>query len=116
MQVPDGMGDLGGLGPDFVGGTNNCALLHAATGEKHRHRISIVAATESVNTSATVVVRSASELAGPDDEGFIKHPLFLEILDESGDRFIDTTNSRGMAALEVIVTVPATGKYLHKAK
>ena len=56
MQVADGMSDLNGLRAEFVGGTDDGSLLHAAAGHEHGHGIGVVAATEGINAATFVVI------------------------------------------------------------
>ena len=115
MQVADRMGDLDGLGADLVGGPDDGALLYTTTSHEHGHGIGVVATTEGIDAAAFVVVWRTAEFAGPNDERIIEHAAFFEVFDERGHRLIDRTDPRGVPSLEVIVAVPAAGKYLHEA-
>ena len=70
--------------------------------------------TKRIDAAAFVVIRRAAKFAGPNHERVVEHAAFLEVLDQRGHRLVHRPDARAVAALEIIVTIPAAGENLHK--
>ncbi len=70
--------------PVLIGFSVRHPATNAASGHPHRKSVRIVVATISV-----FGCRSASEFSAPDNQGFFKQSSRLEILEQSGDGFVD---------------------------
>lgn len=110
------MSDFDGLSTYFVGCTNNGTLFDSAASHQHGHSIRIVTSTKRIDAAAFVVVRRAAKFAGPNHERVVEHAAVLEVLDQRGHRLVHRPYARAVAALEIIVTIPAAHDVLANAE
>ncbi len=90
-----------GLIAEFVAKTVGGTGLHSCAGEPGDEGAAVVIA-----AGFALGEGHAAELGGPDDEGVFEHAELLEILKESGDRFVDGFGDEGEFVGDVGVVVP----------
>ena len=80
VQIVHVADPLHGMDPEFVGRTVRQAPFHPAAGQEDRKAFRVMVATVGAGG-----VRSASELAGPQNERRFEQAPLLQILNERGD-------------------------------
>src|SRR5262245_25982658 len=92
MQVMNRVGLFHSLVAEFVGRATALSALYAAPAEPHRKALWVMVAAD-----CRLRNRHAPELAAPDHERRVEQAARLQILQQTGDRFI------GFGAMQAVV-------------
>ena len=82
--------------------------LDPSTRQPDVHGVGVVVTTI-LDATPDPVVRCATKLAHPDNQGFLEQAPLLEILEQAGNRTVHAADQRTMGAGNVIVAVPGAG-------
>ena len=92
-----------GLGSMLVGGAIALPALDAAT--RHPDGVTFIVMIASVGGLA---VRGSTKFSGPDYESVFQHVTLLQVLEKTGDRFVDSGTAAGESVPQVPVVIPAS--------
>src|SRR5262245_9629326 len=106
MEIADVNGVLDDIVTEVVRLAVDGPTLDAAAGHPHREAARMMIPAVVLLGESTLRVDGPSELAAPDDEGFVEQPPVFQILHETIARLIDIAALIGQPAGDVAVRVP----------
>ena len=107
MEVVHMHSVFGRVPADFIGGADNLASLDAPAGHPDGESVRMVIAAGSLWVSSAVFAkRSAAELAGPDDEGFLEEPSTFQIVDQGSDGLVAHLGVGCELSIEIGMMIP----------
>src|SRR5262245_50996568 len=105
---------LHGLGPKFISRAINGAAFSAATCQPSAKAL-VVMITARIFVPISVTSWFASKFSAPADQGAVQESALPQIGEQSSHRLVNFAGASAQALLKIVVMIPATGPYLHKA-
>ena len=115
VDIGDVVSVLDRVEPQFVGRSVDHSTLDPASGHPDREPVVVV-----ISAVLALGTGRASELAGPDHDGFVEQSSLLQVTQQTGDRLVGLAAHAGVVADEVGMSVPGPGgsasmKHLHES-
>ena len=110
MEVMEMGSVLHGRNPIFIGRTKSEPTLDSSSCHPEGKSLVVV-----VPAVLFLHVRGATEFSSPDDEGFLQHATFLQVLEKGGDGLVNAGAVLNKILAQTVVLVPVAVSQLYEA-